>query len=65
MIASVVAKEQFSHSLESFRTQAQLALAESEDRRLERIAFAHKMQKTHSFDQRAEQILAKVADLGG
>ena len=50
---------------ESFREQVRLALSESDKRRLERVNFARKLQKIHSFDQRAEQILEKINSLGG
>ncbi len=50
---------------ESFREQAARALSESAERRAERAAFATCMRATHSFDQRAEQILAKIDELGG
>lgn len=49
----------------SFREQAAFALGESPERRDERTAFAKSMRATHSFDQRAEQILSKIDELGG
>ena len=47
----------------SFREQAQTALSESASRLAERRSYAERMRDVHSFDQRADQILAKIYDL--
>lgn len=49
----------------SFREQATAALSEPVSRRAERLEFAARMRDVHSFDQRADQILSKIDDLGG
>ncbi len=47
----------------SFRDQAERALSETEERRRQRILFAHQMRQRHSFDQRALQICSQVEKL--
>lgn len=46
---------------EEFTAAVRRIRAEPKSKKAERVAFAHKMRDTHSFDARAQEIIAKVA----